>query len=92
MNGAEAMEREFRTRHARRVVLEEALEDLRQAAEWRVQADVAYKMGLDHCYELGLSNAQIGKALGISEAAVRMARKRNRDGVVTKMTRPPERE
>lgn len=88
MTGAEKVEQELKRREKKHQQ-QEALEDLRQAAEWRVQADVSYKMGLDHCYELGLSNAEIGKALGITEAAVRMARMRNREGITSKFVLPP---
>ena len=53
-----------------------ALRSLEAAAQARRDADNDYKRAVDECVQVGLTNVEMGKRIGVTEAAIRMMRKR----------------
>lgn len=56
---------------------EKALAALKHCKKRREQAADAYADALFNCVELGISNVVMARALGVSETAIRLYRKRN---------------
>lgn len=59
-------------------------EDLRAAMRARKVADLRYRAMLYQAREEGWSNTQIARAVGLSEAAIRLYYRRHEDLVVTR--------
>lgn len=55
----------------------EALKQVKAAKRAREKAAHTYESALFRCVELGFTNVELARALGVSETAIRLYRKRN---------------